>query len=180
MVNFPKINYEKIVKQEVQVGMLRLQAYIGKRMNRRAGSVGNIAGVEVFSPSSSKQLDVRSGKLLRSFSPSDPNNIFELKWNGNKLTGEFGSKLPYAAIHEYGGFIKSKGKMAKYFWYKYMSTGNPYYRSLALAVEKRGGVQIPKREYFEKGINDFLVSSDGFNTIADGIIDAIGDAFNAN
>ena len=56
-----------------------------------------------------------------------------------------GTKVVYAKIHETGGFIKSKGKMANYFMARYMATKNEFYLAMSLHVKKHGGVKIPAR-----------------------------------
>lgn len=44
-----------------------------------------------------------TGALFKSLNRKDPNNIFELRTNAFGFDVIYGSKLPYAAIHEYGG-----------------------------------------------------------------------------
>mgnify|MGYP003337298862 CR=1 FL=1 len=44
-----------------------------------------------------------TGTLFKSLNRKDTNNIFELKTNEFGFDVIYGSKLPYAAIHEYGG-----------------------------------------------------------------------------
>lgn len=82
-----------------------------------------------------------------------------------KVKAEIGSKLPYASIHEEGGFIRSKrtkttrnGRvipmMAAYFWAMYYAgkQSNPFYRTMALSVTRKGGVNIPARPYFKEAM----------------------------
>ncbi|HEV7674015.1 MAG TPA: phage virion morphogenesis protein [Candidatus Angelobacter sp.] len=57
---------------------------------------------------SSDVLTSRSGKLLNSVLQS-----IETKTDGQTLTVSIGSKLPYARIHEYGGFTGRKGPFKK-------------------------------------------------------------------
>ena len=45
----------------------------------------------------------KPGDLIRSFSIGDQNNIWEILKSDYTWDFKFGSKLPYAAIHEYGG-----------------------------------------------------------------------------
>lgn len=44
-----------------------------------------------------------SGALFKSLGRNDDNNIFKLTPTPSGFTVTYGSKLPYAAIHEYGG-----------------------------------------------------------------------------
>lgn len=172
-MNFPKIKYESIIKSSVQKGFIRAQAFFNKYFQRSTTSVANLANTDTFAPSTSKKLDVRTGKLSKSFVPNDKNNIFKMKYQNGRLNLEYGSSLPYANIHEKGGFIKTKGKMEGYFWYKFASTNNPYWKYLALAVRKNGGVNIPARPYFEQGLEDFFRSNAGIGAVLDDIVNEI-------
>jgi phage gpG-like protein len=51
----------------------------------------------------SGQLQIRSGRLARSLMMGDSENIFEIKENGDEIIINFGTKVPYGAVHEYGG-----------------------------------------------------------------------------
>ena len=44
-----------------------------------------------------------TGALFKSLNRKDPNNTFELRTSAFGFDVIYGSKLPYAAIHEYGG-----------------------------------------------------------------------------
>lgn len=44
-----------------------------------------------------------SGTLFKSLGRNDPNNIYKMKAFGAGFDIEYGSKVVYAAIHEYGG-----------------------------------------------------------------------------
>lgn len=85
---------------------------------------------------SSKKLR-SSGKLRESF----------IKDKEIKKDIIYKSKLRYALIQEKGAFIKSRGKMHKYFWAKYFETKNEEFKIIALSVLKKGGVNIPARPY---------------------------------
>jgi len=64
-------------------------------------------------PVHSSKLTVRSGRLIRSLSPQggaftaagEREQIREVQTRGGKVVGIFGTRVPYAAIHEYGGTI---------------------------------------------------------------------------
>lgn len=87
---------------QVRADLLRqipfeLQLEIGLQMNRtKKGDK---------SKNTTNILNVRKGNLFRSFTKGNPLNI--LKSTGKGV--EFGSKVPYAAIHEYGGVINHPG-----------------------------------------------------------------------
>lgn len=129
-----------------------MQAYIGANMVN-TGLKTRIA------PSTNAKIEINTGGLFRSFSRGGVGNIFKTSSTGNFYQLEYGSSLPYAAIQEYGGFIKSKGRMHKYFWAKFKETKQPYFKNLALHVQKKGGVQIPKRPYFAPAVEKFKASN---------------------
>lgn len=50
-----------------------------------------------------------TGMLFKSLGRNDENNIFKITPNDTGFVIDYGSKLPYAAIHEYGGVINHPG-----------------------------------------------------------------------
>jgi phage gpG-like protein len=160
-----------------------MQAYIGANMNFQ-GQADRIA------PSKSDKLTTYSGALFRSFTKGQPGNVFKVSQNGDNFDVEYGSSIKYAAIQEFGGFIKAtpvtviKSKsgrkmnkstyvMAQFFWAKYYTTKQPYFKRLALSVEKKGGVNIPARPYFNPAVdrlrNDTKFASDIKQQVINGI-----------
>jgi len=160
-----------------------MQAYIGANMTFQ-GQADRIA------PSKSDKLTTYSGALFRSFAKGQPGNVFKVSEQGNNFEVEYGSSLRYAAIHEFGGFIKAspltviKSKsgrkmnkstyaMAQFFWAKFYETKQPYFKRLALGVEKKGGVNIPARPYFNPAVdrlrNDTKFASDIKQQVINGI-----------
>lgn len=105
-------------------------------------------------------LNLRTGKLWRSYNSRETTSGTKHQIKGNVIESEYKSNLPYADIHETGGFIKATPyktktgrnsyKMAGFFWHRYIKYKNPYWKHLALHVMKEGGVTIPKREYLKK------------------------------
>ncbi|NLI41974.1 MAG: hypothetical protein GX421_12505 [Caldisericales bacterium] len=66
-----------------------------------------------------EKLTARSTRLIRSVSPQGgarpggvgaSEQIREIQEFGNRFVGRFGSRVPYAAIHEFGGEIKPVSK----------------------------------------------------------------------
>ena len=118
---------------EIRADILRrvpveLQGFIGLEMNRT--KVGD------KSKNTTNVLNVRKGNLFRSFTKGNPLNI--LKDTGNGV--EFGSKAPYAAIHEYGGTIDHPG------------TSNGFGRGIPIPAH---GIPMPKRSYLAPAIKAF-------------------------
>lgn len=98
----------------------------------------------------SNKLNVNSGTrgLAFSFDADSPDTLTSFKITNRGLSGEIGSDLPYANIHEKGGFIKSKGNMHKFFWAMFYQTKKDFFKWIALSVMKKGGVNIEARPYF--------------------------------
>ncbi len=118
---------------EIRADILRrvpveLQMFVGLEMNRT--KVGD------KSKNTTNILNVRKGNLFRSFTKGNPLNI--LKDTGNGI--EFGSKVPYAAIHEYGGTIDHPG------------TDNGFGRGIPIPAH---GIPMPKRSYLAPAIKAF-------------------------
>jgi phage gpG-like protein len=123
-----------------------LQTSVGMFMNKGKRPEGK---------SKSDKLYIGTRRLYNSLMARNPENIYQLSLNDNQIDITYGTKVPYASIHETGGFIASKGRMHKYFWAKYYETKSPYYKYLALKVKKQGGVDIPARPYLNPGMEYF-------------------------
>ena len=153
MLNFSELQNQlkPIINNELLRFPFVMQAFIGSQMVN-TGLKSRIA------PSTNTRLEINTGNLFRSFARGGGGNIYKANVSGNLYELEYGSSLPYARIHEYGGFIRSKGNMHKYFWARFAETNNTYFRNLALHVQKKGGVTIPKRPYFAPALQRFKTS----------------------
>ena len=153
MLNFTELQNQlkPIINNELLRFPFVMQAFIGSQMVN-TGLKSRIA------PSTNARLEINTGNLFRSFARGGVGNIYKTNVSGGLYELEYGSSLPYARIHEYGGFIRSKGNMHKYFWARFAETKNTYFRNLALHVEKKGGVTIPKRPYFAPALQRFKTS----------------------
>lgn len=166
MLNISQLENElkPIINNELLRFPFVMQAYIGTQMVN-TGLKSRIA------PSTNTKLEINTGKLFRSFSRGSIGNIHKVSVNGGLYQLEYGSNLPYAKIHEYGGVIKAIKKvssvkrkketyaMAQFFWAKFAQTKQNYFKHLALHVENKGGVTIPKRPYFEPALQRFKSSN---------------------
>lgn len=103
----------------------------------------------------SDKLYVGQGNLTRSFIPNQPGNINDVQTTARTVAIVTGSEVIYAPIQEYGGFIKSRGKMHKYFWARFYETGNDDFKAMALSVLKQGGVTIKPRPFFNPAVAAF-------------------------
>jgi len=142
-------NLPGIIKDILRATPTTLAGYIGAEMEKRGTSAGGAS--VAFAPSTSKKLQTGTTALFKSLLPNKPGNITKL--DGTNL--EYGTDIIYAGVQEFGGFIRDKGHMQGFFWWRYKETKSPYYRNLALSVRKKGGVTIPARPYFAPGIEKF-------------------------
>jgi phage gpG-like protein len=81
--------------------------------------------------SSSDLLTSRSGNLMNSVLQS-----IEAKIDGDSLTVSIGSELPYARIHEYGGFAGHKGPFKKRTGHRPYIKPRPYLRPAINDLQK--------------------------------------------
>lgn len=152
-----------LLKEAARKAAYGMQAYIGAEMGVaqvsdawRQGKPGATAfPAQATTWSSSPKLQIRGGRLYKSFQPNGEGNVFEMSVSDGKVALLYGTRIIYAPVHERGMFIASKGRMHKYFWAMYAQTKNNFYKVMALSVQKRGGVKIPPRPFFEKGIANF-------------------------
>ncbi|MGH9637270.1 MAG: phage virion morphogenesis protein [Candidatus Angelobacter sp.] len=87
-----------------------------------------------FAGSASKSSDLltsRSGNLMNSVLQS-----IEAKIDGDSLTVSIGSELPYARIHEYGGFAGRKGPFKKRTGHRPYIKPRPYLRPAINDLQK--------------------------------------------
>jgi len=111
------------------------------------------ASLEV-SKNNTKHLRFGTGALLNSFFDKQ---TFNINYSNGVFSGHIGSNLPYANIHEYGGFIKSKSKFSMFggLMNMYMKTGDEAYKYMALSALKHGGINMPARPYFAPFVAEF-------------------------
>lgn len=88
------------VKGAIKQMPILLQGYIGQEMAYQAYRKDG-----KYPKNDTNVLNIRSGALFKSFQRNNRNNVFEEHPDGFLL----GSKLIYAAIHEYGGTINHPG-----------------------------------------------------------------------
>lgn len=107
--------------------------------------------------SKSDKLYVNSGRLTQSFVPQRFGSLAGVEVTSNGLRIRLGTDIIYARIHEYGGFIPSRGRMHRYFWAKYYETRDKSYKIIALSVMRKGGVDMPARPFFNPAVKVFRV-----------------------
>lgn len=179
--------YNKIIKEMQDIlkssglkSTVLFEGYLGRNMTSqgmteayRSGESDSVFGAAGWSPYKELRVGAKS-PLLKSFRYKDENSDTRIKIGSANVKVKFGSRLPYAHVHEHGEFIKSKGKMHKWFWYMYWKSkySNDFYKIMALHVLKKGGVKIPKRPYFYPAFDDMegegykILLQDAFEKIA--------------
>ena len=100
-------------------------------------------------------LTVRTGRLIRSLSPQggafsargEREQIREIQVRGGKIVGIFGTRVPYAAIHEFGGRIQETitPLQRRFFFGRMYETGDSKYRAMALSQSLN--INIPARPF---------------------------------
>lgn len=162
------VNINSILKKYNNLLLSDLMAYIQSNIelesSDKRGTRNNTNTIRAFS--------TKTG-LLPSFTRGNTNNIFE---QSKLFQFRYGSKLPYAAIHEYGGSITQQitEKQRSFFWYKFYKEDSPMFRAMALSKEIN--IKIPARPYFNKGIAEWQKErqDDFVNDLLDEILKAYG------
>lgn len=129
--------------------------------NRTARLAGSIAGTWRFSQSS-LPVAVSTGmrKKIRSsgagFEGGKKESIRQVKVSGRKFEGIIGSKVPYAAIQEYGGSTTTKvtEKARSFFWWAYSETGDEKWKGLALTQKRTLTRSLKERPYLRPAVKD--------------------------
>ena len=118
----------------------------------KSGKTDN--SVAKLTQNKTKHLRSNTGALLNSFFERD---TFDINYSNGIFSGQIGSKLPYADIHEHGGFIKSKTKFSMFggLMKKYKETGDEAYAIMAKSALLNQGVNIPARPYFAPFVAEF-------------------------
>ena len=180
MQNLSKQEYSEITKDTIQLFQTRMILFFKQYFEN-----GTAYDSEVIGNSKSKKISSDSGTLVRSLEPGKPHNIAVQSGTPTQTEFEFGTDLVYASQLENGGHIKSKGKMAKWFWWQYLDESqphykNPYYRNLALHVQKYGGVYTPPRPFFNPAIEKFETHKMGLNLLMEEMFNKIKNKFEQN
>lgn len=162
-----------VIADQLQQFPILMQVHLAKYI-KNSGSVGGAnERAPVFNTGS--QIYNVTGGLWKSFvRRNSDGNIYKFSETKDGAQLIWGTKVPYARIHEYGGKIKGTPvtilqtksgrkykdgkttvKMAQYFWWRYSETKAPFFKILALAAHKNKGVTIKARPFFEPAFEDF-------------------------
>lgn len=95
-----------------------------------------------------KRKDVLSHKIL-SQSLALRASVKVTQADLKRVVVNAGQGIPYAALHNEGGFISVTltERMRRYFWYMYKKTGEEKYKWMAISKKDRLSMRIPKRQY---------------------------------
>lgn len=107
-------------------------------------------------------LRIQSGDLARSLraganAGSNPEAIERIEQLGaTKFRLTKGSRVEYAAIHEYGGTVNPSvtDRMRSFAWAKYGETGMDVFKGIALTQKSQLDVFIPARPYLRPAATD--------------------------
>lgn len=105
----------------------------------------------VNAPVDPTRLTWRTGNLARSLVRDDhPGHVHRIRSVGGiTLAGEIGTRVNYAAIHEYGGVLPAHTmaiteRMRRFFWAKWYETGDDKWKRSAMK-RNPAAVSIPAR-----------------------------------
>jgi len=84
-----------------------------------------------------------SRKLLSDTNTLQDSVTYQVRGN-QVLVGVDLARVPYAQIQNEGGTVEVTLKMKKFFWAKYLESGNEFWKRMAL---KKGPIVIPARPY---------------------------------
>ena len=123
-------------------------AATGRFMRRGGTNVGpnNRAGAGT--------LRRQTGRLARSLigarqDRGGEEGIFDLSPTNSGVRLTFGSEVPYAAIHEYGGTQQVTPKQRRFFWAKAIETDADKWRAMALSDT----LTFPERPYLRPALD---------------------------
>jgi len=99
----------------------------------------------------------QTGRLARSLigarqDRGSEEGIFDLSPTNSGVRLTFGSEVPYAAIHEYGGTQQVTGKQRRFFWAKAAETDADKWRAMALSET----LNYPERPYLRPALDRVL------------------------
>jgi phage gpG-like protein len=166
-----------VIADQIQKFPILMQVHLAKYIKNSGSVGGEYQSAPIFN--TGNQIYSVTGGLWKSFVRRNSNgNVYKFTETKDGAKLVWGTNIKYAAIHEYGGFIKgtpitvlktSKGrvykdgktttKMSQFFWWRYSETKSPFFKILALSSHKNKGVNIKARPYFQPALDDFKSTS---------------------
>lgn len=146
-----------IIADQLQQFPVFMQLSISKFMIDQGATGGATSAATVFNKGD--KLYKTKGNLFRSFIKNDENNIFKSKQVGDSYELEYGTKIKYARIHEFGGTITSTPRSIRFAFAMAIKTNwSPMWLAIYGAMKKRGFITIKARPYFKPAVKDFKTS----------------------
>lgn len=166
-----------IISDKIQRFPIIMQAYIGTYMKKTTFNFDTMKTEEGFrNPNTGEgTLRIFKGNLFRSFSRNNDNNIFKVQQSGDNFEVEYGSKVPYALIHEYGGTINHPGGQP----YKIIGNGKAVFvkktdpEAKDLKKTKPHSITMPARPYFNPAVKKFESENKWNDEVRDALIKGI-------
>jgi len=156
--NFEKERTEVFKVAVVQsmrlVGLSATSDFMQNTFNQDDGSFGPRAD--------NSKLRIMTSRLARSltggfdFSGENVRGVREgirrIRKGKKQVRGEFGSKVPYAATHEFGDERPVTNRQRAYFLYRHGETNADFSKWLAMAYPKSGKLKYPARPFLNPAL----------------------------
>lgn len=129
----------------------------GNKLRDRSGRLtGSIVGSWRFGglPGEVKGVMRTKKKAIKGVKES----IRRVSGSGGKITGEIGTKVEYAEIHEFGGTTHPKvtSKSRAFFWHMFFETQDDKWKGMALTSKDSFDVVLKKRPYLNPAARDAM------------------------
>jgi phage gpG-like protein len=143
-----------VIADQMQQFPVFMQISIAKFMKDQGATGGASSVATVFN--TGDKLYKQKGTLFQSFIKNNANNVYKAKQSGNTFELEYGTKVKYSAIHEFGGKINSTPKSIRFALAMAIKTNwSPMWTAIYGAMKNKGFIFIKPRPYFRPAIQDF-------------------------
>lgn len=149
-----------VIADQLQMFPAFMQASIAKFIKDQGATGGATSVATVFN--TGDKLHSMKGTLFQSFIKGNVNNIYKSNRSGTQFTLEYGTKVKYAKIHEYGGKINATPKSIKFALAMAIKTNwSPMWKAIygslkgSKAAKNKGFILMKARPYFKPAVEDF-------------------------
>jgi phage gpG-like protein len=143
-----------VIADQMQQFPVFMQISIAKFMKDQGSTGGSSSVATVFN--TGDKLYKQKGTLFQSFIKNNANNVYKAKQSGNTFELEYGTKVKYSAIHEFGGKINSTPKSIRFALAMAIKTNwSPMWTAIYGAMKNKGFIIMKARPYFRPAIQDF-------------------------
>ena len=149
-------------KSSVLIGTISTQEYMrnaGSPNSRR--SAGDKGPLRIVKARLARSLTGARGRIAATGGSPEAINRIQMLQDGLVRLVK-GSKVPYAATHEYGGqmnhTVPVTDKMRGFFWFRHYQTGRDKWKAMALTKKDQFKItgKIPARPYLGPALQDAL------------------------